>query len=218
MHPILVIALATAAAIPLGLWLRHNLSTLTYRDSDEHSQPAPGPRWWVVWASVLASASLATAAVSSPYPATHLGLLPLAIAGPWLAAVDFDVMRIPNRVLAPTAILTVAAVLAIALSSQSWSGAILSAIGALLSGGVFAGIHFATHGDIGFGDVKLAATIGLALGPLGLGAVWIAMLAGSIAALIWARTSRTSGTMPYGPWLLLGALLGVVAAALRVHM
>ncbi|MCC6495602.1 MAG: hypothetical protein IT193_05025 [Propionibacteriaceae bacterium] len=97
MQPILMIVVATAASVPLGLWLRHNLATLGYRHEDEQPLPQPGPRWWVVWTSVLTLGSLATAAIISREPITYLPLLPLAVTGPWLAAVDFDVLRIPNR-------------------------------------------------------------------------------------------------------------------------
>lgn len=57
MPPILMIVLAAVAGVPLGLRLRHNLATLGYRNAGEATLPQPGPRWWVVWASVLALGS-----------------------------------------------------------------------------------------------------------------------------------------------------------------
>jgi hypothetical protein len=62
MHPILVIAIASAAAVPLGLWLHQDLAKLTYRIESEHDRPGPGSRWWVVWASVLSVGGVTTAA------------------------------------------------------------------------------------------------------------------------------------------------------------
>lgn len=214
MHPVLVITLATAAAVSLGLWLRRDLGTLTYRIDDERDLPAPGARWWVVWSSVLAIGGIATAAIVSGNPFSYLPLLPLAMSGPWLAAVDFDVMRIPNRVLAPTAVLTLLAVVDVASVTQNWLVLVAPAGAALLTGGIFAVVHFASGEGIGFGDVKLAAVIGLSLGTLGWGAALLAIVAGSIAAFIWAKATHRTGPFPYGPWLLLGDLLAAVLAGL----
>lgn len=212
MTPILMIALAAAASVPLGLWLRHNLATLSYRNTDEQHLLEPGPRWWVVWASVLALGSLAAAASLSGRPLAYLPLLPLAISGPWLAAVDFDVMRIPNRTLAPTAAATLLAIAGTATFTQDWRTLVMPVTAALATGGVFAAIHFATKGGIGFGDAKLATVIGLAVGPIGIGAVWLSVITGSLAALIWAKTTPKVGPIPYGPWLLCGVWIAALTS------
>lgn len=210
MQPILIIALATLAGVPLGLWLRRNLASLGYRNADEADLPKPGPRRWVVWTSVLALGSLAAAAALGQNRVAYLSLVPLAVTGPWLAAVDFDVLRIPDRVLAPTAALTLLAITGIASASEEWRSLVVSIAAALVTGSVFAAIHFATKGGIGFGDVKLAAVIGLAMGPLGSGAVWLSVLVGSVAALVWSRATRRAGSIPYGPWLLCGTWIAAV--------
>jgi leader peptidase (prepilin peptidase)/N-methyltransferase len=68
---------------------------------------------------------------------------------------------------------------------------------------------------MGFGDVKLAGVLGLYLGWLGWG--WLAIgafaaffLGGvfSIALLISRKARRESG-IPFGPWMLAGAGVGV---------
>lgn len=211
MEPILIIVAATAASVPLGLWLLRNLATLRYRNADEQDLPEPGRRWWVVWASGLVLGSLPTAAALSNDALAYLPLVPLAAVGPWLAAVDFDVLRIPNRVLAPTGVATLLAVVGMAAAKHDWGTLIVPAVVALAAGGVFAAVHVATGGGIGFGDAKLAALIGLAVGPLGVGAVWLSMLTGSIAGLVWARATRQDGPIPYGPWLLGGSWAAVLA-------
>lgn len=204
MQPILIIVLATAAGVPLGLWLRRNLAMLKYRNAEEVDLPTPGPRWWVVWASILAIGTLAVAAALSREPLAYLPLVPIAATGPWLAAVDFDVLRIPNQVLAPTAFATLMAIVGIAAAAREWSVTLIPVASGLLAGGVFAAVHLATKGGIGFGDVKLATVIGLSVGPLGLGAAWLTLLIGSVAALVWARLGRRAGPIPCGPWLLCG--------------
>lgn len=213
MQPILIILFATAAGVPLGLWLRHNLATLSYRTEDEQDLPDPGPRWWVVWTCVLAVGGLATAASLSHDPLVYLPLVPLAITGPWIAAVDFDVLRIPNRVLAPIAVTTLVAVVCLAAVTEDWPPLVVDGMAALLAGGVFAAAHCATKGGVGFGDVKFAAAIGLALGPLGLGAVCLSMFVGLAAALVWAVATRRSNPIPLGPWLLLGSWTSALMTA-----
>ena len=93
--------------------------------------------------------------------------MPLAITGPWLAAVDLDVCRIPNRTLASTAAATIAALIGLAAVGNT-TQAITGTIGGIIAGALFAILHAATRGGIGFGDVKLVTVIGLAIGPLGL--------------------------------------------------
>jgi len=209
-QPILIIVLATAAGVPLGFWLRHNVAKLGYRSADEADLPAPGPRWWVAWTSVAAVGSLTAAAVMSREPLAYLPLLPLVVVGPWLAAVDFDVLRIPNRALAATAAATLIALVGLAQANLEWRTLLVPLATAAVAGGVFAVVHFATRGGVGFGDVKLATVIGLAVGPLGVGAVWFSIFVGSIIAVVRARGL---GPIPYGPWILLGSWMAALTAA-----
>jgi leader peptidase (prepilin peptidase)/N-methyltransferase len=211
-QPVLIIVLATLAGVPLGLWLRRNLATLSYRNADESDRPEPSPRWWVVWVSILALGSLAAAAVLSRDPLAYLPLVPITASGPWLAAVDFDVLRIPNRVMAPTALVSLLTIVGMAAATQHWRTLVVSIVAASLVGGVFAVVHFATNSGIGFGDVKLAAAISLAIGSFGAATAWLGVLAGSVAALVWATASRKVGPISYGPWLLCGAWFAVLAS------
>ena len=214
MYEILAIAIAAAAGAGLGCWQRRQLATLRYRAEDEVALPDPGPRWWVVWAGMLAVGGLAAAAVFSADPASRLILAPLAVSGPWLAAVDVDVMRLPTRVLGGTALLMAGAILTVAVIGAEPAVAIQALIGAAVAGGVFAVIHFASRGEMGFGDVKLAALIGAGLGPFGLGHVCVALLAGSAAALIWIKATKHAGShLPYGPWLLVGTWIAALIPA-----
>ena len=70
---------------------------------------------------------------------------------------------------------------------------------------------------MGLGDVKLAGVLGLFLGSLGWGQLAVGAGAAfalgglfSIILLITRRAGRKSG-IPFGPWMLLGAWVGVFA-------
>lgn len=205
--PTLTIALAALCGVALGLWLRRDLATLGYRNQEEQALPHPGPRWWVVCTSAMALGTVAAAAILSQDPPRYAPLLPLAVAGPWLAAVDLDVLRIPNQVLVPVAAASLLAIVSIAAAAQDWRTVLVPIVAAWVNTAVFAAVHFATKGGIGFGDVKLAAVIGMAVGPLGVGAVWLSVLVGSVLALVWHITTRKATPIPYGPWLLAGTWL-----------
>lgn len=205
MNSLLAATIGAALGAIFGILMRRNLATLTYRTSDEQHLPAPGRRYWVLRASSLTLTGLGVAGARSPEPWLWLPLLPIAIIGPWVAAVDLDVKRIPNRSLAPTTAATAAAVAITSTVLNTTRPAVMALIGAVLCGAVLALVHEISRGGLGFGDVKLAALIGLALGPLGIGTVWIALLAGTITALLWVAVRRPAKPFAYGPWLLLGS-------------
>jgi leader peptidase (prepilin peptidase)/N-methyltransferase len=70
---------------------------------------------------------------------------------------------------------------------------------------------------MGFGDVKLAGVLGwflgfLGIGPLVVGAFAAFLLGGlfAIALMLLKRAGRKSG-IPFGPWMLAGAWVGIFA-------
>jgi leader peptidase (prepilin peptidase)/N-methyltransferase len=121
---------------------------------------------------------------------------------------DLRERRIPNRVL-------IAAVAAgLPLLTLADPGTLPERLGAsLAAGGAFLGIALARPGAFGLGDVKLIGTIGLFLGEAVLGAVLIALLAGSVlGAALFARQGRAAAkhTIPFGPFLALGGLAALL--------
>lgn len=204
MHPVLISLIGALAGAGIGWYQRRNLATLMYRTEDEQELPKPGQRRWVVGASTLAMGGLSAVAALSSNWSLYLPAFPLAVVGAWLAAVDLDVMRIPNRTLVWAAILTSASVGSLALAASNPGLAITALLGGLLAGGVFATVHFGTREGVGFGDVKLAALVGLAVGTLGLAAVWTAIIFGTVSAFVWAKATGRSRQIPLGPWLLVG--------------
>lgn len=129
-----------------------------------------------------------------------------------LAAVTLtDLQRriIPNRILIVSAAIGAVAVLATDPSSLGER-----AIGTAAAGGFFLLAALACPRGMGMGDVKLAALIGFYLGRSAAPAILVALLAGAVAGIaIVARTgarARTQ-TLPFGPFLAFGALVGLSA-------
>ncbi len=73
----------------------------------------------------------------------------------WLAAVDLDVARLPDRILVPATIWTTLGVAVTMWITSPLAGAGAS-LAAALCGGGFQILHLVGGGKLGFGDVKLA--------------------------------------------------------------
>ncbi len=208
---LLIGAAGTAIGAMLGIWTRRTLVPLNYRRDVEEALPVPGKRWWIVWTSALSLGSITGSIAATDNWTLAPVLLPLCLAGPALAAIDLDVMRLPNRILGPVATLTLSGLVGAAAWRADWAVAVQSTAGALLAGGSFWLLNLATQGGVGFGDVKLAALVGLTAAAVSPTTAWWAIAFGSAGALIWARWSGRVGALPYGPSLLAGTFCATLA-------
>lgn len=217
----ILIAIATAGlGAAIGLLTRHLLAPLSYRLDDEQELPHPGRRSWLIIASAISLGSISAWLVHTDNLTLAPIVLPLTLTAPALAAIDVDVMRLPNRILGPVAGLTLAGLASVGTAGSSasidaalrgsWDVALKSAAGAVLAGVTFGLLNIVSRGGVGFGDVKLAAVVGLATGAVSLMSVWWAVAVGTLLALIWRTIRRRTGPSPFGPWLLLGAWVGVL--------
>jgi leader peptidase (prepilin peptidase)/N-methyltransferase len=133
-----------------------------------------------------------------------------------LAFIDVDTHTLPNRIVLPAYPISLVLLAAASAASADW-GAI---VGALVGGVVLFAFYFALAmihpSGMGFGDVKLAGVLGLYLGWLGWGPLLVGafsafVLGGVFSLLLLAarRVGRRSG-IPFGPWMLAGAGVGIV--------
>lgn len=166
--------------------------------------------------AVLFGLAAAFAGASWTLPA----LLYLAAVGLALTLIDLDVHRLPNAIVLPS--YPVAAVLLLvadlAPDGRLDTGtAVRALVGAAALFGFYFLLAFIYPAGMAFGDVKLAGLLGLYLGWFGWGALVVgsfgAFLLGgvfSVGLLLTRRAGRKSG-IPFGPWMIAGAVLGVVA-------
>jgi prepilin signal peptidase PulO-like enzyme (type II secretory pathway) len=77
----------------------------------------------------------------------------------------------------------------------------------------FYSLHYFTRGKgMGFGDVKLAFAIGLLLKQFSLVAIFTSFLTGAIVgvALLILKQKKLKQPIPFGPFLVLGTVLGMI--------
>jgi leader peptidase (prepilin peptidase) / N-methyltransferase len=129
---------------------------------------------------------------------------------------DLERRIIPNKVLLVGAVLC----LAIAVPTDP-SGVPERLIAAAVAGGLLFAVAFAYPRGMGLGDVKLTATMGLFLGRAIAPAILVALLAGSAVglALIWRYgASARKMAVPFGPFLALGGIVGMLAGDALVDL
>ena len=173
-----------------------------------------GPRsWWTVPAGAVSCGLLAWA-LRSVGVSVLLAFLVVAVVGVLLAAIDLACLRLPDPLVGFSGVVALV-LLGLAGDGRSFLRALVAA-GVL--GGAYLLLALLPGANLGFGDVKLAAVLGLLLGWLGwpavlLGGVLPHLINGPIA--LWILVSGRAGRrteLPLGPALLAGALLAAVIA------
>lgn len=133
-----------------------------------------------------------------------------------LSMIDIDTKKLPNRIVLPSLVAMPILLVVGSLGSGDWWSLLWA-----LAGGAALFIFYFTlvmiyPAGMGFGDVKLAALVGLALTYLGWGSLIVGAFAAfllggvfSIILLTVGNVTRKSG-IPFGPWMLAGAWVGIV--------
>jgi leader peptidase (prepilin peptidase)/N-methyltransferase len=145
----------------------------------------------------------------------YLYLASIAVA---LAAIDLDVMRLPDRIVLPSYGVALVLLAPAVVAQHSLSAAVRGLIAAVLLYVLYWILAVLPRG-MGGGDVKLAPLLGFYLGWLGwssfaVGAFAGFLLGGLVGALLMAlRLADRKSRIPFGPAMLAGAFLAVFAAA-----
>jgi leader peptidase (prepilin peptidase)/N-methyltransferase len=135
--------------------------------------------------------------------------LPFAAVLIAVAGIDLDHRIIPNRIVVPAAVWGLVAT--ILFRPGNVDDGLIAGAAAFLALFLAA---LAYPAGMGMGDVKLAGVMGLYLGSAVAPAMLVAFLSGSIVGLaIVAREGRDARKkgVPFGPFLALGGLIGLLA-------
>ncbi|AXL12555.1 prepilin peptidase [Microbacterium foliorum] len=134
-----------------------------------------------------------------------------------LVVIDIRTHRLPDRIVLPTlGVLVILVAVDAAVAAES-GATVRALLGMLILGGFYAVLRVLSRQGIGGGDVKLAAVIGLTLAWHG----WQALAVGAASAfvvgalyamgLMVLRRADGATRIAFGPWMILGALLGIIA-------
>jgi leader peptidase (prepilin peptidase) / N-methyltransferase len=198
---------------------RHNVPVLSWlwlRGRCADCGGRVSPRYVLVEAGTAALFAIVTVhfGLSTVLPA-YLYLAAVAVA---LAAIDLDVRRLPDAIVLPSYAVAIGLLTPAAYTHPEAAVRGLLAMAALWA--LYFAIRFAHPRGMGYGDVKLAGVLGLYLGWLGWGAVWVGAFAGFLlgalagSAVLLAQRQRVRGkvAIPFGPYMLAGALLALFVA------
>ncbi len=145
-------------------------------------------------------------------------LLYLAAVAVALALIDLAVRRLPDAIVLPS---YVVGLVLLALASwnpggpSDWPALTRAAVGGAVMYVVYFVLVLVYPKGMGFGDVKLAGVLGMYLGWAGWGALVVGWFSGFLLGgvfslvLVVARRAGRGTAIPFGPWMLLGAGVGL---------
>ena len=147
-----------------------------------------------------------------------LWLLPLTPVAVALSVIDWHTRLLPRRIVVPATLAAILLVVVVGFATDQREHLVGALLGMLAARSFFWVLWAIRSAGMGFGDVRLAAPVGLVLGWLGWGALaiglWVGFLAFALPALavIVARRDRTlmKKSFPFGPFMVIGALVGLV--------
>lgn len=181
------------------------------------AEPFLGPR--IAGWTVLAGA-IAVAGVPAGWPwLLWLPLLPVLVA---LAVVDVRTRLLPAVVVRAATGYALLVLIAEAVAAGEGGDLLRAVLCGVVARSVFWALWWLRSSGLGFGDVRLAAVLGLLLGRLGvaetLAGLYLAFLVLGLPSVVLALVRRDRGylrrALPFGPALVVGAVLGPVVGRL----
>jgi leader peptidase (prepilin peptidase)/N-methyltransferase len=152
-----------------------------------------------------------------------LGYLALTAVLITVSVIDIQCYRLPDRIVLPMLAASIVLVLVESLREGESGHLGYAVAGAAIYFAFLLVVHLISPRGMGFGDVKLAAVMGLYLGWLApdylttfrlvLWAMLVGFVIGSIAGIaLWAIRGRNAA-IPFGPFLAVGALVVILTSA-----
>lgn len=147
-------------------------------------------------------------------------------AGIALALIDLDCRRLPNAIVLPSYPVLAVALVGSAWWQGDWWSLARAGIGCAVLLTFFGSLVLIYPAGMGLGDVKLAGVIGLVLGYLS----WTALVIGAFlgfllgavvgVAVIAAGRGTRKSAVPFGPFMIAGALIALFVAGpiARLHL
>ena len=177
------------------------------------ARPGLGPRSAAISA---VSGALVGAVTGLDWPLMWLvPLVPVAVA---LSVIDWHTRLLPRVIVIPATLAVILVVTVVGLATDQREALVRALVAMVVSRSFFWVLWFVRSAGMGFGDVRLAAPVGLVLGwagwnELALG-LWVGFVSFALPALGLAVIRRDRAMLkksfPFGPFMVLGALAGLV--------
>ena len=133
-----------------------------------------------------------------------------------LSVIDLRTFLLPNRIVFPLTVVSVVLLGFAALAGGDLDVFVRALLGGAAAFAVFFILHIVSPASMGFGDVKLSFTLGLFLGWLGWGYVFLGLFLGFLygavigVALIALRIKTRKDHVPFGPYLAAGTMTAIL--------
>ncbi len=133
-----------------------------------------------------------------------------------LSFIDLEHYILPNRIVYPLAGAMIVLLGFASLADGNLDAFVRALIAGLVSFGIFFALHLVSPRSMGFGDVKLSFTLGLALGWIGWGEVFLGLFLGFLYGavigifLLATRLRARNQAVPFGPFLAAGTLTALL--------
>lgn len=181
----------------------------------------PRLRWQTAIGSAFAAGLIGGATGLPLAPA----LLPLVPLGMTLAVIDLHTRLLPRILVLPGTAYLLTALSLVSIIRNESQDLIRGLIGLVLARTLFWLMWRINAAGMGFGDVRLAALVGLALGYLGWSQLLLGVYAGflllGVPGFSYAVIKRDRGylrlAVPFGPFMLAGAVVGIVLGPLLAN-
>jgi leader peptidase (prepilin peptidase) / N-methyltransferase len=140
----------------------------------------------------------------------------LAAIGIALAFIDLDTKRLPDRLTLPSYVVALVLLGVAAAVDGAWDALLRAVLGGLVLGLFYGVLWFVYPSGMGFGDVKFSGVLGLYLGWISWATValggFLGFLLGGVvgAALLLAKRATRKTGIPFGPFMIGGALLAIL--------
>jgi leader peptidase (prepilin peptidase)/N-methyltransferase len=211
------VACCGPAAYLLGPWLMRRIPEPSLEEDEAKIPYADlAGRRAAYWCGLLAAVSgglLGWALGTSP---VLVAWLLLVVVGAVLGYIDARTRYLPSAIIWPSYVLVGLALLGAAVVSGEWGSLRRAVLAGVIGFAVFYVLWFVFPRGVGFGDVRLSGLLGLPLGWLGWGEFITGLYGGFFLGavvgigLIVAKVMTRKQMVPFGPFMLIGALGGVL--------
>ncbi len=210
-------------AAPIRAW--DNIPVLSWLVLGGRCRSCRAPiSWQYPVVELMTGGLFAAVGARFPWSPLEVALLVFVAAGVVIAVIDIRERVIPAKLVWGAGLPGLGLLVLASLTAGTPGRLGLALGGGAAAFGAFYLVWYLRPGGIGFGDVRLAALLGLFVGWLGPGELFVALFAACLTgaavgvplALIGGGGRRLA--IPFGPFLMVGSLIGIFAGPQLVHL